>query len=202
MKISNNKENLTNYLSLTDKQRLFVDAYIANKFNATKAAVEAGYSHKTARVIGAENLTKPNIKAAIEERTAQITKKHELSIDSVIKVARKVLKKAFNVPVYNQKGELVGSRMDGATCVSILNLLAKFLGMYDGNRSDRAGKNGIGSAEKFGLVLNIGENPDKKPEFKLDLSVLTNEELSSLQTIASKLGTDETNTINGMLNYE
>ena len=53
---------------MTGKQRAFVEAYLANGFNATKAAITAGYSAKTARSIGSENLTKPNISAMIEQR--------------------------------------------------------------------------------------------------------------------------------------
>lgn len=51
---------------LTDKQRLFCTYYI-EKFNATQSAIKAGYSKKTARTIGYENLTKPYIKSYIKE---------------------------------------------------------------------------------------------------------------------------------------
>lgn len=51
---------------LTDKQRLFCTYYIEN-FNATQSAIKAGYSKKTARTIGYENLTKPYIKSYIKE---------------------------------------------------------------------------------------------------------------------------------------
>ena len=51
---------------LTTKQAAFVAAYIGPaRLNATKAAVIAGYSPKTAGAIGAENLTKPEIQAVI-----------------------------------------------------------------------------------------------------------------------------------------
>lgn len=50
---------------LTTKQRRFVDAYDGN---ATQAAIAAGYSPKTARAIGKENLTKPLILAEIRRR--------------------------------------------------------------------------------------------------------------------------------------
>lgn len=52
---------------LTGKQQQFVNEYLSC-FNATEAARRAGYSEKTARSIGAENLTKPDILAAIKER--------------------------------------------------------------------------------------------------------------------------------------
>lgn len=52
--------------NLTHKQRAFVLAYLANGFNATQAALTAGYSEKTAYSIGSENLKKPEIKQAID----------------------------------------------------------------------------------------------------------------------------------------
>ena len=51
---------------LSHKQSAFVKAYLLNGGNATKAAISAGYSEKTAKVIGSENLSKPNILKAIE----------------------------------------------------------------------------------------------------------------------------------------
>lgn len=51
---------------LTPKQRLFVETYTTNGFNATQAAITAGYSETTAYSIGSENLKKPEIAAAID----------------------------------------------------------------------------------------------------------------------------------------
>lgn len=50
----------------TDKQRAFIDHYFACGMNATEAAKRAGYSERTARQTGSENLSKPDIKAEIE----------------------------------------------------------------------------------------------------------------------------------------
>lgn len=55
-------------MALTPKQRKFIDAYFQNGMNATRAAITAGYSEKTARQMGSENLSKPDIKEAIEQR--------------------------------------------------------------------------------------------------------------------------------------
>lgn len=52
-------------MSLTPKQSLFIQEYLKN-FNATKAAIAAGYSEKTARQIGSENLSKPYIAEIIK----------------------------------------------------------------------------------------------------------------------------------------
>jgi phage terminase small subunit len=52
---------------LTNKQRIFIDEYLRS-FNATRAALAAGYSEKTSYSIGQENLNKPEIKSIIDER--------------------------------------------------------------------------------------------------------------------------------------
>ena len=54
-------------MKLTEKQKRFADYYIETG-NITEAAVKAGYSKKTARVIGQENLLKPAIKGYIDEK--------------------------------------------------------------------------------------------------------------------------------------
>lgn len=56
---------------LTDKQTLFINSYLVH-FNATRAAIEAGYSEDTAYNIGWENVRKPEIKAVIDERIKEI----------------------------------------------------------------------------------------------------------------------------------
>lgn len=52
---------------MNNKQRIFVDEYL-KCWNAAEAARRAGYSKKTARAIGAELLTKPDISAEIQAR--------------------------------------------------------------------------------------------------------------------------------------
>lgn len=52
-------------MKLTEKQKRFADEYIRCG-NATEAARLAGYSDKTANRMGAENLSKPVIKAYID----------------------------------------------------------------------------------------------------------------------------------------
>jgi phage terminase small subunit len=54
-------------VALSAKQRTFIDEYVQT-WNATQAAISAGYSQKTAYSIGWENLRKPEIKKAIQQR--------------------------------------------------------------------------------------------------------------------------------------
>jgi len=51
---------------LTAKQQAFCEEYLID-LNASQAAVRAGYSVKTAKDIGCENLAKPNIASYIAE---------------------------------------------------------------------------------------------------------------------------------------
>lgn len=68
---------------LTAKQQRFVDEYLVD-LNATQAAIRAGYSEKTARSTGSENLTKPNIQAAITEGRRKQSKRTEITADRVL----------------------------------------------------------------------------------------------------------------------
>jgi phage terminase small subunit len=52
---------------LNSKQLKFAESYLTH-FNATKAAIEAGYSEQSATSIGAENLRKPEIKKYIMDK--------------------------------------------------------------------------------------------------------------------------------------
>jgi phage terminase small subunit len=60
--------------NLTPKQRAFADYYIESG-NATESAKRAGYSEKTARVIGQENLLKPAINTYIDKQMQKLADK-------------------------------------------------------------------------------------------------------------------------------
>lgn len=64
--------------SLTEKQKIFCREYVFD-WNATRAARVAGYSEKTATVIGYENLTKPYIAAYIEHIQMDLAKLAQVS---------------------------------------------------------------------------------------------------------------------------
>lgn len=56
---------------MTSRQQKFCDEYLISG-NATDAAIKAGYSPKTAKNIGSENLAKPDLKAYIEAQLAAL----------------------------------------------------------------------------------------------------------------------------------
>lgn len=58
-------------MTMTAKQKRFCQEYLIS-LNATDAAIKAGYSKKSARSVGQENLTKPDIKNYIAEKLQEI----------------------------------------------------------------------------------------------------------------------------------
>lgn len=74
---------------LTAKQRQFVREYLID-LNATQAAIRAGYSQDTASAIGAENLRKPNLKAAIDAAMKIRGERTEITADRVLKELAKI----------------------------------------------------------------------------------------------------------------
>lgn len=68
---------------LNKKQQRFVDEYLID-LNATQAAIRAGYSVTSARDIGCENLTKPNIQEAIAKAMAERSKRTGVNQDRVV----------------------------------------------------------------------------------------------------------------------
>lgn len=99
--------------NLNQRQLLFVDEYI-KLGNATAAAIAAGYSEKTARSIGQENLTKPDILKMIQERQQAAQKRTAITVDQVItRVAR-----------------LADTAKKDSDKLKALDMLARHLGAY------------------------------------------------------------------------
>ena len=82
-------EDDKNYNKLTEKQKRFIDYYIETA-NATESAKRAGYSSKTAKNIGAENLTKLNY--FIQERLQQLEDNRIASQEEVLQYLTKVMR--------------------------------------------------------------------------------------------------------------
>ena len=70
--------------NLTPKQQRFVEEYLID-LNATQAAIRAGYSEKTAKVIAAQNLSKLNVQEAIEEAQSKRTEQTQIDAAYVLK---------------------------------------------------------------------------------------------------------------------
>lgn len=65
------------------KQKKFADKYLETG-NITQSAVDAGYSKKTARVIGQENLLKPAVRSYIDEQMGKVENDHIMTVEEAV----------------------------------------------------------------------------------------------------------------------
>lgn len=134
---------------LTTKNQRFVEEYIID-FNATKAAINAGYSEKTARSISCELLTKPNIRSAIKKLL------EELSADSYVSrevILTGLLKEAMGtgenstptsrVSAWSQLGKLSGLYTDTSPQTSVDDIIRDITANNAANRNGLLPKNNI-----------------------------------------------------------
>ena len=88
---------------LTQKQQRFVDEYIISG-NSTQAAIKAGYSKKTAKQMGTENLAKPIIKAELDRRNAEIKSAKTADMQEVMEYLASVMRGEQTESVATAKG--------------------------------------------------------------------------------------------------
>ena len=92
---------------LTDKQKAFVQEYLID-LNATQAAIRAGYSKKTAAVVGHENLRKPYIAEAVAEAQAARARRTQIDADYVLETIVDTVERCRQVrPVLDKSGKQV-----------------------------------------------------------------------------------------------
>ena len=118
-------------MALSDKRRAFVDFYLANGFNATKAAEAAGYAN--ARRAGSRLRTNEDIRAEIAARTASRAMAADEALQRLAALARVSLADFYDVDddgnlVLNlqrarESGKL--ELLDGITCDQRGNLTLK-----------------------------------------------------------------------------
>jgi phage terminase small subunit len=153
---------------LTPKQEAFVAEYLID-LNASGAARRAGYSERTARFVGAENLTKPNIVQAIQSAQRVRQQRVEISQDEVV---RELAAMAFlDVrKLFTEDGKPIPvQELDGATARAIQGLEVVTVGNAE---------SGLGQVTKlrFGdkrgalelLGRHIGMWPQKAVEINVD----------------------------------
>ncbi len=85
---------------MTPKQKRFVEEYIRDS-NATQAAIRAGYSKKTARQIGDQNLSKLVIADAIENLVAPIREGAGIELAGHLAMMEKIRNAAFEAGQYS-----------------------------------------------------------------------------------------------------
>ena len=129
---------------LTQKQQRFVDEYIISG-NATQAAIKAGYSKKTARFVGAENLTKPNIKDELEKRNAEIKSQKTMDMQEVMERLAAIARGETIEQQVTNKGTVVEIEPKTSDQIRAMELIGKRYGAW----TDKKEVTG-------GLEINVG----------------------------------------------
>jgi len=80
-------------MQMTPKQLLFVNEYLVD-FNASRAAVMAGFSPHTAKVQGSRLLTNVNVKALVMQRQNEASQRLQVTRDAVVLALMAVAEKA------------------------------------------------------------------------------------------------------------
>ncbi len=121
---------------LSPKQAAFIDEYLIDS-NATQAAIRAGYSEKTAKQMGTENLSKPAIYAAIAAKQAILDAQRMTRLASMEltkdRVALEIARLAFFDPrkMFDANGQPRGLHDlddDTAACIAGVEVLEQFEG--------------------------------------------------------------------------
>ena len=151
---------------LTMKQKCFVEEYLVD-LNATQAAIRADYSPKTARAIGAENLTKPDIAKAVTEAMANRSERTMVDQDWVLDAIVSTVKRCQQaMPITDKNGEPVmvetpngnmapAYKFDAAAVLRGAELAGKHLGMF----KDKVDLNHSSTDSVAELLAAVGNDP-------------------------------------------
>lgn len=118
------------------KQKRFCDEYLID-CNATQAAIRAGYSPKTAKQIGQENLTKPDLKKYIDEQLERLHNEKTADAQEVLEYLTAVMRGQHT----EQTLQLVGDGVQTITDIDVsarerlkaAELIGKRYGMFKDN---------------------------------------------------------------------
>ncbi len=116
-------------MKLTVKQRKFCDEYI-KLGNATKAAINAGYSPKTAKQIAAENLSKPYLKEYIDEKLKKLESAKIMSAKEVLEYLSSVARGDQTESVTTSKGVIDDVPVSAKDRIKAAELLGKRYGSW------------------------------------------------------------------------
>lgn len=127
--------------TLTPRQQKFCDEYLISG-NATEAAIKAGYSRKTAKQTGSENLAKPNLRAYIDEQLAKIHSAKIADAEEVMKYLTSVMRGEHTEQVLKLVGEGVQTVTDIDVSAKERLKAAELIGKRYGLFTDKVGLEG------------------------------------------------------------
>ena len=109
--------------TLTTKQQLFCSTYLANGFNATQAAITAGYSEDAARQTGADNMSKAYIRDYIKIEINKL-------LDNREELTKKLIDKWCDIAFYENEGLPEDAKYRPTDILKATELLGKYLTLF------------------------------------------------------------------------
>lgn len=140
-------------MALTAKQKIFVQEHLVD-LNATQAAIRAGYSPKTANRTASENLSKPDIQAAIHKSMQKREKRVEVNQDYVISKLFEITEK--------EASDMPESDLKYGNKIKAIELLGKHVGAWD--RKDDKNKDAV--IEGIKALADIVKKPQPDRDIK------------------------------------
>lgn len=142
----NKNDKISKKIGPRQRRTRFIREFLLDK-NATRAAIAAGYSPKTAQEQGSRLLSNVIVRAAIEEQNEKINAKLDVSIE---RVRLELARLAFYDPrkFFKDDGSLLQiSELDEDTAMAIAGMDVNEL--FEGSGEDRAQ---VGYAKKIKLA--------------------------------------------------
>lgn len=142
---------------MTDQQKAFADQYCIH-FNATKAAISAGYSEHTAKVQASQLLALDEIALYVQDKLSAISKEAEVDAAWVRKRFKTISDRCMQVePVMMHDGEKwIESgeyKFDSSGANKATEALGKIIGVFEKDNSQRPTATNI-------INLGSGTPPD------------------------------------------
>ena len=132
--------------SLNDKQRKLCDEYLLCN-NGKQAAIKAGYAVKGASAYASRLLKQPNVKRYLDSRREKIGILSEISPQYVLERLKDVVERCMSAtpvtapngkPVLDENGNPT-YRFDSSGANKALELIGKYLGLFNADQSGAAG---------------------------------------------------------------
>lgn len=124
---------------INDKQKIFCEEYIID-FNATQAAIRAGYSKKTANEQAARLLANVSIQECVKNLIDNRNKRTQITQDEVIADIIKVKNRCMQEEaILDKDGNITGIyKFDSTGANKALDMLMKHTGGYETDNKQKA----------------------------------------------------------------
>lgn len=177
--------------NLTDKQESFCQEYVVDKV-AKRAAKAAGYSEKTAEILGYQLLQNPSVRARIDELLEKQAKRTQITADRVLEELSHVAFMDLSL-AYDEAGRLLNVKdmpEPVRRSVSAIKVFEEFEG--SGRSRTKVGETReLKPFDKVAALKALGQHlrlfadrvehsgPDGRPIEYRDVSKLSDEELDA-----------------------